>query len=237
MEELHGSLSALLGEPPVVVVPPARFWTEDQVVDFRGRKYRIVSRLGSGGVGTTFKVVELDGATGGDLGAYVAKVVWDEATGERVLPAYDLARSPLAGSAGLSTIFETAAEWRDNGFVALMQWVEGEPLSELAGVLPILAEDLQEEAGEVLALRWLRAVCDALDVLYRNGLVHGDVSPRNYRSLYQHRSLLAANRTGQSPPLDRGLARHGQDHLPAEPVRSDDGRRYSADRLFLSSGH
>ena len=179
LEELRGSLSALLGESPVVVAPPARFWTEDQVVDFRDRKYRIVSRLGSGGVGTTFKVVELDGATGGDLGAYVAKVVWDEATGERVLPAYDLARSPLAGSAGLSTIFETAAEWRDNGFVALMQWVEGEPLSELAGVLPILAEDLQEESGETLTLRWLRAVCDALDVLHRNGLVHGDVSPRN----------------------------------------------------------
>ena len=179
LEELRGSLSGLLGEPPAVVVPPARFWTEDQEVDFRGRKYRIVSRLGSGGVGTTFKVVEIEGATGGDLGAYVAKVVWDEKTGQRVLPAYELARSHLAASAGLSTIFETAAEWRDNGFVALMQWVEGEPLSELAGVLPVLAEDFQEESGEALALRWLRTVCEALDVLHRSGLVHGDVSPRN----------------------------------------------------------
>lgn len=179
LEELSGSLSSLLGEPPAVVVPPARFWTEDQEVDFRGRKYRIVSRLGSGGVGTTFKVVQIESATGGDLGAYVAKVVWDEATGQRVLPAYDLARPRLADSAGLSTIFETAEEWRDNGFVALMQWVEGEPLSELAGVLPILAEDFQEESGEALALRWLRTVCEALDVLHRNGLVHGDVSPRN----------------------------------------------------------
>lgn len=179
LEELRDSLSDLLGEPPVVVVPPARFWTEDQVVNFRGRKYRIVSRLGSGGVGTTFKVVEIEGATGGDLGAYVAKVVWDEKTGQRVLPAYDLARPQLAASAGLSTIFETAEEWRDNGFVALMQWVEGEPLSELAGVLPILAEDFQEESAEALALRWLRTVCEALDVLHRNGLVHGDVSPRN----------------------------------------------------------
>ena len=60
-----------------------------------------------------------------------------------------------------------------------MRWIEGEPLSELAGVLPILAEDFHEESGEALALRWLRTVCDALDVLHRNGLVHGDVSPRN----------------------------------------------------------
>ena len=176
LEELRDSL---LGESPAVVALPARFWTEDQVVDFRDRKYRIVSRLGSGGVGTTFKVVEVDGATGGDRGAYVAKVVWDEATGQRVLPAYDLAHSHLAASAGLSTIFERAAEWRDNGFVALMQWVEGEPLSELVGVLPILAEDFQEESDEALALRWLRTVCEALDVLHCNGLVHGDVSPRN----------------------------------------------------------
>ena len=108
LQELHDSLSALLGEPPAVVAPPARFWTEDQVVNFRGRDYRIVSRLGSGGVGTTFKVVRIDGATGGDLGAYVAKVVEDKRTGERVLRAYNLAHSHLADSAALSTIFETA---------------------------------------------------------------------------------------------------------------------------------
>ena len=179
LEKLLASLSALLGEPPAVVAPPARFWTEDQTVNFQGRNYRIVSRLGSGGVGTTFKVVRIDGNTGEDLGAYVAKVVMDKRTGERVLRAYNLAHSHLADSAALSTIFETAAEWRDNEFVAVMRWIEGEPLSELSGLLPILAEDYHEESGEALALRWLRTVCDALDVLHRNGLVHGDVSPRN----------------------------------------------------------
>ena len=179
LEKLRDSLSDLLGEPPAVVAPSARFWTEDQIVKFRDRDYRIVSRLGSGGVGTTFKVVRIDGETGGDLGAYVAKVVSDEEIGRRVLQAYNLAHSHLADSAALSTIFETAEGWRDNDFVALMQWIVGEPLSELAGVLPILAEDFHEESGEALALRWLRTVCDALDVLHRNGLVHGDVSPRN----------------------------------------------------------
>ena len=63
LEKLRDALSALLGEPPEVVAPQARFWTEDQVVSFRGRDYRIVSRLGSGGVGTAFKVVRIDGAT------------------------------------------------------------------------------------------------------------------------------------------------------------------------------
>ncbi len=54
--------------------PPARFWTEEQVVRFHDRDYRIVARLGSGGVGTTFKVVEIDRSTKEDLGTYVAKV-------------------------------------------------------------------------------------------------------------------------------------------------------------------
>ena len=142
LETLFDSLSAVWGEPPVVVAPPARFWTEDQLVKFRGRDYRIVSRLGSGGVGTTFKVVRIDENTGEDVGAYVAKVILDKGTGQRVLRAYNLAHSHLADSAALSTIFETAAEWRDNEFISLMRWIEGEPLSELAGVLPILAEGL-----------------------------------------------------------------------------------------------
>ena len=179
LQVLEASLSELLGESvPRPPPPPARFWTEDQVVRFRDQDYRIVSRLGSGGVGTTFKVVKIDRATGEDLGAYVAKVVRDKETGRRVLRAYEMAHSHLRHSA-LSTIFEVAPGWRDNGFVALMTWVEGEPIGEFAGLLPILAEDLQEESGEALALRWLRTACQALDVLHRNGLVHGDVSPRN----------------------------------------------------------
>jgi len=34
-------------------------------------------------------------------------------------------------------------------------------------------------SSEALAIRWLRLMCEALDVLHHNGLVHGDVSPRN----------------------------------------------------------
>ena len=45
--------------------------------------------------------------------------------------------------------------------------------------MPILAEDLDEESGEKLALRWLRTACEALSVLHDNGLLHGDLSPRN----------------------------------------------------------
>jgi serine/threonine protein kinase len=177
---LEGSLSQLLGESvPPTPPPPARFWTEDQVVRFRDRDYRIVARLGSGGVGTTFKVVEIDRSTKDELGTYVAKVGHNAETGRRVLRAYSMARSHLGRHPALSAIFEVAREWQENNFVALMTWVEGTPLREFTGVFQLLAEDQQEISSEGLALRWLRAICEALDVLHRNGLVHGDVSPRN----------------------------------------------------------
>ena len=180
LQHLGACLSEVLGESvPPPPPPPARFWTEEQLVRFRDRDYRIVARLGSGGMGTTFKVVEIDGSTKEDLGTYVAKVAHSTETGQRVLRAYSLARSHLGRHAALSAIFEVARESRENDFIALMTWIEGAPLGEFIGVFPLLAEEQQETTSEALALRWLRVMCDALDVLHRNGLVHGDISPRN----------------------------------------------------------
>ena len=179
LQDMEAALSELLGESPPLPLPlPARFWTEEQIVRFRDRDYRIVSRLGSGGVGITFKVVEIDRTTKEDLGTYVAKVGHDKNTSQRVLKAYNLAHSHLGRHVALSTIFERALEWRENDFMALMTWVEGAPLHDFTGVFPLLAED-QQESSEALALRWLWTMCEALNVLHSNGLVHGDISPRN----------------------------------------------------------
>ena len=176
---IDARLSALLGEsPPVPTPPPARFWTEDQIVAFRGSHYRVVERLGAGGVGTTFKVVQLDRTRNEDLGTYVAKVCHDEEAGRRAVSAYRLARSHLQHQA-VSGIFEVASEWRENEFTALMRWVEGSPLRDFVGVLPLLVDDLDETSADALTLFWLRAMCEALDVLHRNGLIHGDVNPGN----------------------------------------------------------
>lgn len=178
-QELDTLLSEQLGEStPQPPPPPARFWTEGQVVPFRDHDYRIVSRLGSGGVGTAFKVVEINHTTKEELGTYVAKVGHDETIGQQVLKSHSLARSHLGRHTALSAIFEVAQEWKENDFITLLSWVEGTPLHAFAGVFPLLAEDMQE-SGEALALRWLCAMCEALAVLHRNGLIHGDVSPHN----------------------------------------------------------
>ena len=175
---LDARLSELLGEsPPAPPPPPARFWTEDQIVPFRGSRYRVVERLGAGGVGTAFKVVQID-HDGKEEGTYVAKVCHDEEAGRRAVNAYRLARSHLQHQA-VSGIFEVASEWRENEFTALMTWVDGSPLRDFAGVLPLLVDDLDETSPDALALFWLQTMCKALEVLHRNGLVHGDVNPGN----------------------------------------------------------
>jgi serine/threonine protein kinase len=180
LEELDRALSELVGDSiPPPPAPPARFWTEDQTIRFNGRDYRIITRLGSGGVGTTFKVVEVDRATKEDLGTYVAKVAHEGDTGRRVLKAYSLARSHLGRHEGLSPIYESALEWQENQFISLLGWIEGTPLSEFTGVFPLLADEQDEQSAESLAMRFLERMCEALGVLHRNGLIHGDVSPRN----------------------------------------------------------
>lgn len=157
----------------------ARFWTEDQVIEFRGQSYRIVSRLGSGAIGLTFKVVQLDPETGEELGTYVAKVAHSEENSELIRKPYSLVRSHLGRHEGLSPLYEIAGSREDDQISALLGWIDGAPLSEFTGVVSLLAEDFGDATTEQLLIRWLKQIAAALDVLHRNGLVHGDVSPRN----------------------------------------------------------
>lgn len=180
LAELETALSQLLGNSvPAPPAPPARYWTEDQTIRFHGGDYRIVARLGSGGVGATFKVVEIDRSTGEELGTYVAKIAHESGTGQRVLRSYGLARSHLGRHEALSPIHEFSREWQENEFIALLAWIEGTPLSEFTGMFELVAEDQNESTAGSLAIRWMRLICEALEVLHNNGLTHGDVSPRN----------------------------------------------------------
>lgn len=159
-------------------LPLPRYWSEDLVVPFNDKSFRIVSRLGHGGVGLTFKVVEVDPHTGENFGTYVAKVINEEASGRAALKAYQRVRAHTAFP-NLSVIYETANTWQGNSFVALLKWVEGDTLSSLYGVIPLIAEESGDSSLEILILRWIKDLCEALSRLHCVGLVHGDVSPSN----------------------------------------------------------
>lgn len=182
LEELIQIFNKLLEGQAIALpsVPPAKYWTEDQIVLFRGNnKYKIISLLGSGGVGTAFKVVQVDNQNDEEMGTYVAKIAYDQEVGNRILRSYKLARSYLTRHPGLSAIYEIADEWKENEFLALLTWIDGTPLYDFIGVFPLLAEDLQETSPENLSIRWLNQACEALQELHRHGLVHGDISPKN----------------------------------------------------------
>lgn len=167
-------------------IPPAEFWCEGQMVPFRSLTLRVVSRLGSGGIGRTFKVEQVAPETGENFGTYVAKVIKNRDAGMAALQAYQRVRSHTAAP-GLSVVFETASEWEPDRVVALLKWVEGDSLDGLNGVLPLVAEECGDDSVEALLRRWISEVCSALTTLHEQGLVHGDVSPRN---LIHHRGGL-----------------------------------------------
>jgi serine/threonine protein kinase len=188
LEELSAALLALLSGPTKTPaqfaapsedqIPPCEYWAEGQLVPFRDMTLRVVSRLGSGGVGRTFKVEQVDPSSGENFGTYVAKVMKSQESGRAALQSYQRVRSHTV-SPGLSVVFETAAGWREDRVVALLKWIEGDSLDGLAGVLALAAEESGDESVEQMLLRLLKDVMGALHALHSRSLVHGDVSPRN----------------------------------------------------------
>ena len=174
---LEGRLSVLKQSPQADLggTPPSE-WQPGYEVTFRGRDYRIVERLGSGGQGTTFKVEAVAESAGEVLGHYVAKTIRHQEDGLRVLRSHMLARPVVGRHGSLSTILEVADEWHANEIVALMTWVDGYPLSDLIGQFPPATASGRPES---IALKWLVDLCEALRRLHGSNLVHGDVSPRN----------------------------------------------------------
>lgn len=158
--------------------PPSDLWCEGMEVPFRDMTLCVVARLGSGGVGQSFKVEHVDRKSGESFGTYVAKVIRTGEAGAAALRAYQRVRCHSVHP-GLAAVFEVASEWQPNRVVALLKWIEGDSLDGLKGVLPLVVEEAGEESLEALLRRWLGEVCSALAVLHRQGLVHGDVSPRN----------------------------------------------------------
>jgi len=150
------------------------YWSAGQVVYFHGTPYRIIQSLGTGGIGRTWKVEQLDGQGLEPIGTiYVAKVTHNPEDGALALTAYSKARPYLADTPALATIFECASEWKENDFTALLEWKEGDPFKDLQGSFHEF-DSPQEDS-----LRFLQQVLEGLSSLHNNNLIHGDISPAN----------------------------------------------------------
>ncbi len=176
LEDLEGEFAGLLKDP-ITTAPAAERWGEGSEIRFRGSTYRVIERLGHGGVGIAFRVAKIRQVDGAVLGEYVAKAVPTEDRGRRAIRSHELAHSHLRHP--LATVFEVAHEWRADSFIALLRWIPGRPLGEFASSSDLRAETFAGLVGEDRVLSWLEDACRALAILHNAGLTHGDVSPGN----------------------------------------------------------
>jgi serine/threonine protein kinase/tetratricopeptide (TPR) repeat protein len=194
-DDLHREVEGLIGhddqdasfiESPAIDVA-ARILAEDRVNQMEGRRlgsYKILSRLGAGGMGEVYLGEDTS------LGRRVAiKFLSPQSTGDEHARRRLIREAQAAASLdhpNICAIYETR-EQEGESFI-VMQYVEGETLAERIKSKPL---ELRESLDIGVQ------VADALAEAHSRGIIHRDIKPQN----------IMITRRGQAKLMDFGLAR------------------------------